>query len=187
MNLASTVLLALAMSADTFAVAVCKGAALHRPRWGEALRTGSIFGVIEALTPIAGWAVGQVAAPYVRGWDHWIAFGLLLGLGVRMVTAGLRSAPPDAFDRKPARHAFWMLALAGLATSLDAFAVGVSLAFLEAAIVMTAIAIGLATLVMVTLGVMLGRVLGGIVGRRAEVLGGLVLIGIGSYMLAPHL
>lgn len=187
MNLASTVLLALAMSADAFAVAVCKGAALYRPRWREALRTGSIFGVIEALTPVAGWAIGQMTAPYVRGWDHWIAFALLTLLGVRMMYAGLLPASSGESNDKPVRHAFWLLALAGLATSVDAFTVGISLAFLNVDIVATAVAIGLATLVMVTFGVMLGRVLGGIVGRRAEVLGGLVLIGIGSSMLASHL
>ena len=81
--------LALAMSTDAFAAAVAKGAALHRPRWGEALRTGAIFGGIEALTPIVGWALGSVAAKLVSEWDHWIAFALLAGLGLRMIWVGL--------------------------------------------------------------------------------------------------
>ena len=90
-------------------------------------------------------------------------------------------------EERPSRHSFWRLAATGLATSLDAMAVGVGLAFADVDIVRTAIAIGLATLVMVTLGVMIGRLLGAVVGKRAEVFGGLVLIGIGSLILYEHL
>src|SRR5205823_14756977 len=72
MNLFATAALALAMSTDAFAVAVGKGAALRRPHWREALRTGVIFGVIEGLTPLVGWMLGHVAARYVAAWDHWI-------------------------------------------------------------------------------------------------------------------
>jgi len=87
MNIASTLLLAFAMSTDAFAAAVGKGATLHRPRIREALRTGLIFGVIEAITPLVGWALGKAAAPYVASWDHWIAFSLLFVLGARAWSA----------------------------------------------------------------------------------------------------
>lgn len=186
MNPVSIALLALAMSTDAFAAAVGKGMALRRPHWREALRTGAIFGVIESLTPVLGWALGLAAADYVKAWDHWIAFVLLGGLGLHMVAAGLRSSAALP-DEKPARHSFWLLALTGLATSVDAMVVGVGLAFLNVPIVPVAIAIGCTTFVAVTLGVMLGRVLGAAVGRRAEVLGGLVLIGIGTAILVDHL
>ena len=185
MNAASTALLALAMSTDAFAAAVGKGAALHRPRWGEALRTGVIFGTIETITPLVGWALGLAAAKYVIAWDHWIAFALLGGLGILMVRAGL--ATPAAEQAKPQRHSFWLLAATAFGTSIDAMAVGVSLAFLDVDIAVTAAAIGLTTLVAVTAGVMLGRVLGAVAGRRAEVIGGLLLIGIGSFILFEHL
>src|ERR1700709_1229144 len=78
MNIASTLLLGFAMSTDAFAAAIGKGAALNRPRMREALKTGLIFGVIEAITPLVGCALGKAAAPYVASWDHWIAFSLLL-------------------------------------------------------------------------------------------------------------
>jgi len=185
MNTASTVLLALAMSTDAFAVAVCKGAALYKPRWREALRTGLIFGVIETLTPLLGWAVGNAAAQFVRAWDHWIAFVLLAGLGARMIHSGISTNEPDV--AKPSKHAFWILVVTGFATSIDAFAVGIGLAFIEVDIWRTAAAIGMATFGMVTLGVMLGRVLGEAAGKRAEILGGLTLIGIGIYTLISHL
>jgi len=186
MNLASTAVLALAMSTDAFAAAVIKGTALQKPRWSEALRTGGIFGVIEGLTPLIGWCLGYAAASYVKSWDHWIAFSLLSLLGLRMVLAALNSSP-EKDSEKPTRHGFWLLAITGFATSIDAMAVGVGLAFLDVSIVPVALAIGFTTFVMVTLGVMVGRVLGNIAGRWAEGLGGVLLIGIGCAILHEHL
>lgn len=186
MNFISTGLLALAMSTDAFAAAVGKGTELNQPRWREALRTGAIFGVIEMMTPLAGWALGLGAANYVKAWDHWIAFTLLSALGARMVIGGFKSDKEDKAE-KPESHSFWMLALTGFATSIDAMAVGVGLAFLDVQILPIAAAIGFATFVMVTLGVMLGRMLGSMAGKRAEILGGVVLAGIGLAILIEHL
>ncbi|MFT4190291.1 MAG: manganese efflux pump MntP family protein [Comamonas sp.] len=185
MNAVSVTLLALAMSTDAFAASVVRGAQLARPRWREALRTGAIFGVIEALTPLLGWLLGMGAAAYIQTWDHWVAFGVLVGLGLKMLYAGLRGA--EAPEARPARHSFWLLAATGLATSIDAMAVGVSLAFLNVSILSVAAAIGLVTGVMVTLGVMLGRFMGAMAGRRAESLGGLILLGMGVLILVEHL
>jgi putative Mn2+ efflux pump MntP len=185
MNIASTLLLAVAMSTDAFAAAVGKGAALHRPHLREALRTGLIFGIIEASTPLVGWALGRAAAPYVESWDHWIAFGLLTLLGLRMIRSGFGTPKPET--QKPERHSLWLLALTGFATSLDAMAVGAGLAFIDVNILSTAATIGLATMVMVTLGVMVGRFLGAVAGQRAEIGGGVILIVIGSVILAEHL
>lgn len=185
MNALSTLILAFAMSTDAFAAAVGKGAALHKPRLSEALRTGVIFGVIEAITPVIGWALGSMAARFVQDWDHWIAFGMLCILGAMMIRNGLGA---DREEAAPVgRHSFWLLAATGFATSIDAMAVGVSLAFIDNNIAVTALAIGLATMLMVTLGVMIGRLVGNVAGKRAEVLGGLALIGIGATILYEHL
>lgn len=186
MNLTSIILLALAMSTDAFAAAIGKGAALRHPRWSEALRTGLIFGTIEALTPLFGWVLGQAAAQYVTAWDHWIAFALLSGLGLRMIRAGFKADETDDLP-KPSRHSFWVLATTGFATSIDAMAVGVGLAFVDVGILPIAAAIGLTTCLMVTTGVMLGRVVGVVAGKRAEIIGGLLLIGIGTVILNDHL
>jgi len=186
MSPVAVLLLALAMSTDAFAAAVGKGTALQQPHWPEAIRTGAIFGVIEALTPIVGWALGYVAADYVEAWDHWIAFTLLCGLGLRMLWAAWHADDEDE-EEKPDRHGFWLLAVTGFATSIDAMAVGVGLAFLNVNIFPIAAAIGFTTFVMVTLGVMVGRVLGKIAGRWAEALGGVLLIGIGTTILYEHL
>ncbi len=189
MNFLSIAALAMAMSTDAFAAAIGKGTALQKPRWSEALRTGAIFGVIEAITPLIGWALGLAAVNAVKDWDHWIAFVLLGALGLHMVVGGLRKDEADGAPQqaRPARHSFARLALTGFATSIDAMAVGVGLAFIDVDILSVAAAIGFATFVMVTLGVMLGRVMGAAVGRRAEVLGGLVLVAVGAAILYEHL
>ena len=186
MNPISVVAIAFAMSTDAFAAAIAKGAALQRPSWREALRTGAIFGVIEAITPWVGWLIGSAAAKYASEWDHWIAFTLLAGLGARMIWVGFRSDQSDE-DQRPQSHSFWVLALTGFATSIDALAVGVGLAFVDVHIGWVAAAIGTATFVMVAVGVMLGRVLGAIAGKRAEILGGVLLIGIGTAIVFEHL
>lgn len=185
MNLATTAALSLAMSTDAFAAAVGKGAALHKPHLREALRTGLIFGVIEGLTPLVGWALGNVAAPYVTAWDHWIAFILLSGIGILMLKAGFSDEDGDV--KKAHSHGFWVLAVTGLATSIDAMVIGVGLAMMGADIVITAAAIGLSTFIMVTIGVMLGRVLGVVAGKRAEIVGGGILIVIGCLILYQHI
>lgn len=185
MNPISLIFLAFAMSTDAFAAAIGKGASLHKPRLSEALRTGLIFGVIEALTPLIGWAVGQAASDYVQNWDHWIAFSLLLLLGLHMIYNGVKDDHEQA--EKPNQHGFLILAVTAFATSIDALAVGVGLAFVDVNILVAALAIGLATTLMVTLGVMLGRALGTAVGKRAEIIGGVVLMLIGATILYEHL
>lgn len=186
MNFLSIGLLSLAMSTDAFAAAVSKGTALKNPKWSEALRTGAIFGVIEAITPVIGWALGMAAASYVKAWDHWIAFVLLVGLGLMMIYSAWRGAEEEE-THKPTSHSFWMLALTGFATSIDAMAVGVGLAFIEVDILTVALSIGFSTFVMVTLGVMVGRWLGNVAGKWAEIIGGVVLIGVGAVILYEHL
>jgi len=186
MNLIAILLLGLAMSTDAFAAAVGKGATMTRPRLGEALRAGAIFGVIEAITPVIGWLLGKGASRYIEAWDHWVAFGLLLGLGLHMVWNGLKSDVDEPASAAK-QHSFVGLALTGLSTSIDALAVGVGLAFVDVPIAAVAGVIGLCTFSMVTLGIMLGRMLGDVVGRRAEVVGGMILIGVGAVILYEHL
>lgn len=187
MTLLSTTLLAFSMSTDAFAAAIGKGAALEHPRFREALRTGLIFGVIEGVTPLIGWVLGYGASRHIDTWDHWVVFALLSLLGGRMILAGLASPPATSDTReRPRRHAWWLLAATAVTTSIDALTVGIGLAFMDANILVTALAIGLATTLMATLGVMLGRRLGAMIGQRAELLGGVILIGIGSAILLDH-
>jgi putative Mn2+ efflux pump MntP len=185
MNLSATILLAFGMSMDAFAVSISKGASLHKPKFSEALRTGLIFGCVEAITPLIGWGMGMLASQFVLEWNHWIAFVLLVFLGGRMLIEGWRGNE-DGEEKAPNRHGFWLLVTTAIATSLDAMAVGVGLAFLQVNIIYTALAIGCATLVMTTIGMMVGRFIGPLLGKRAEMLGGIVLIGIGVQILWSH-
>jgi putative Mn2+ efflux pump MntP len=121
----------------------------------------------------------------VSAWDHWIAFVLFLVLGMKMVHEGLSASEEE--EAKPDSHSFWLLAMTGFATSIDAMAVGVGLAFIDVNIWVVAPAIGFATFAMVTIGVMVGRGVGTVIGKRAELLGGLMLIVVGSLILYEHI
>lgn len=185
MNFLATVALSLAMSTDAFAVAVGKGATMQKPSLRQALRIGLIFGVIEALTPLIGWAIGHAASQYVEAWDHWIAFGMLVVLGLRMIWESFGVDDKDASAQQ--EQSFALLVITGIATSIDAMAVGASLAFINANIYVIAAAIGFSTFMMVTIGIMIGRAVGTAIGKRAELLGGVVLMLIGSTILYEHL
>jgi UPF0059 membrane protein smal_3977 len=182
---------------DAFAAAIAQGAAIGTPtRWGT-LRTAAVFGSVEALTPLIGWAIGSVAQRYIADWDHWIAFTLLLLLGLRMIYGALQPEPhagEQSEEGQPQRSQSGrrppsplMLVAIAFATSIDSMIVGVGLAFLEVNILLTALAIGLATTIMAAIGLRLGSFLGSAIGKCAEILGGLVLIGIGTLILAEHL
>ena len=186
MTITALIFLALAMSTDAFAAALGKGAAMSKPRFLQALRIGLLFGCIEAITPVIGWTLGSFASRWIAEWDHWVAFFLLLGLGGHMVWAGLHDDDEEEAD-SPAGQSVVALALTAVATSIDAMAVGVGLAFINVNIVHAALAIGLATTVMVTIGVLLGRLLGAAIGKRAELIGGVVLVLVGATILYQHL
>ena len=177
------VLLAFSMSSDAFAAALGKGALLQRPSFAEALRTGAIFGTVEAITPIVGWSAGRAASSYIAAFDHWIAFGLLAAIGAKMIWDSMQR--PEG-EEKPRQHAFGVLVITAIGTSIDAMAVGVTLALLDADIIVNALAIGMATFAMTTMGVLLGRFLGGRFGRFAEAAGGVGLFLIGTKVLVEH-
>ncbi|WP_339855853.1 manganese efflux pump [uncultured Nisaea sp.] len=177
-------ILAVSMSVDAFIASLGKGAASHRPSFGRALKTGAIFGTVEAITPVIGWAMGVATSQFVQAVDHWIAFGLLFAVGAHMIlqAVGPRSEEDEA---QPASH--WAIVGTAIGTSIDAMAVGVSLAFLEVNIVVIALAIGLATMVMSSTGILAGRFLSRRFGRVIETFGGLALIGLGTSILIEHL
>lgn len=175
------------MSTDAFAAALGKGATMLKPRWPEALRIGLIFGVVEALTPIIGWLLGSAASRYIKAWDHWIAFGLLSALGLHLIYKAATDDDEAESGGLTARSGLLVIALTGFATSIDAMAVGVGLAFVEVNIFAVAGVIGLCTFTMVTLGVMAGQALGALIGKRAEAAGDIVLIVVGAMILYEHL
>ena len=185
MSLVELFILAVGLSMDAFAVSICKGLSLGKISKKHMAIAGAWFGGFQALMPLIGYFLGSFFADMITKYAHWIAFVLLIFLGGRMIIEGFRGA--DDEDEEPRRrHGFWLLVTTAIATSLDAMAVGVGLAFLQVNIIATALAIGCATLIMSTLGMMVGRFIGSIIGKKAEILGGLVLIGIGVQILWTH-
>lgn len=188
MSFATLLLLAFAMSTDAFAASLCKGTNLKAPRLINALKIGLIFGITEAIAPVIGWLLGSAGEAFIEQWDHWIAFGLLSALGLHMIKA---SFEPDDDDTEPepagAKKTLAATMLTAVGTSIDALAIGVSFAFLKVNILLAAAMIGAATTLMVTIGVLLGHRLGVMVGKKAEALGGSILILVGSWILYSHL
>jgi putative Mn2+ efflux pump MntP len=178
--------LAIALAMDAFAAALGRGAA-GRGHAGvaEALRVGLTFGAAQALMPLLGWALGVAFIGVIRDIDHWIAFVLLAFIGARMVRAGLRAA--DVAAPADGRAGTWALVPAALATSIDAAAAGVTLPVLAQPVLLACAVIGAVTCALSTAGVLLGAAAGAFLGRRAEVVGGVVLIGIGAKILIEHL
>ncbi len=172
------------MSTDAFAAAVGRGAAV-RPPFATAVRNGLVFGVIEAITPIIGWGLGLIAAGLVEKIDHWIAFGLLVVVGAKMLWEAFQ--PPEADDAaKAARLGAMALVATAIGTSIDAAAVGGGLAFIGANICIIALSIGFTTFVLTTIGMLIGKAVGVRFGKWAEGIGGLALIGIGTLILLEH-
>jgi putative Mn2+ efflux pump MntP len=175
--------LAISMSIDAFAVAVGRGAAIGRPKFRETMRTGLVFGIIEAITPIIGWAAGVAASQFVQAVDHWIAFGLLGTVGIHMMYAATQKSETSG----SAQLSLPLLMATAIGTSLDAMAVGVSLAFLDVNIFVIAAAIGVATFLMSSGGMLVGRLIGERFGRIAEGVAGVALVGLGISILIEHL
>jgi manganese efflux pump family protein len=179
------VVLSLSMSTDAFAAAVARGAS-QRPNLASALKAAIVFGIIEAITPLVGWVLGYAASGYVEKIDHWIAFFLLSAVGLNMIWQAVR-ASDDASDEKPSSGGPWLLIGTALGTSIDAGAVGVGLALIDANIWIIAASIGLSTFALTAIGMMIGKAVGVRFGKIAELLGGVALIGIGGMILFEHL
>ncbi len=174
------------LAMDAFSVAVATSVNLTRLTGRHIFRFAFHFGLFQAGMPVLGWLAGRTVVHWVAAWDHWLAFGLLSLVGGKAIYDGLRDIPLDGNQpADPTRG--WSLVMLSVATSIDAFAVGLSLAWLGTSIWSTVVVIGLVTAAMTTAGMYLGRMLGARFGRRMSIVGGLVLVGIGGKILFDHL
>ena len=187
MNLLTTILLALGMSVDAFAAALARGAGSLHYTWRQTVKTALIFGIVETITPLIGWLAGSMAQKFIAEYDHWLAFGLLLALGLKMIWGALHDDEAAAADKNRTDTTLLLTVITAIATRIDSMVVGVGLAFLDANIWLTALAIGISTTIMAAIGLRLGRLLGQKIGSRAEMAGGVVLISIGTFILLEHL
>ncbi|MBM4318475.1 MAG: manganese efflux pump [Deltaproteobacteria bacterium] len=177
---------AIALAMDAFAVAIAAGITLDPLTWRHVLRLAFHFGLFQALMPVLGWAAGAAVHRYLAHFDHWLAFGLLAFVGGRMLH-GARGKKEEHEHKAADPTAGWELVLLSVATSIDALAVGLSLALLGSDILRPALVIGVVAAAFTALGMLLGRRIGSLWGKRVEALGGLVLIAIGVKIVAEHL
>ena len=177
------VLTALAVSTDAVAVSISSGIARGRATWGESFRMGAAFGLFQAVMPAIGYAGGALFRDAIEAYDHWIAFALLLAVGGHMIAEALGE------EERPPRNPFsWRsLAVLGFATSIDALAVGLTLALVEVPFAISVAVIGLTTFVLCVPAVHAGTRLGSRFAHRAELAGGLILVAIGARILVEHL
>ena len=181
------VLIGVGLSMDAFAVALCKGLGMRRINYAHAAVIALFFGVFQAVMPLIGWVLGTQFARYITSVDHWIAFALLGYIGGKMIWDALHEAPETAPCAGEGRLDLKELLMLAVATSIDALAVGISLAILRANIWVCSSWIGIITFTLSALGVRLGKKLGDKFQRSAGLLGGLVLICIGIKILVEHL
>jgi ZIP family zinc transporter len=184
MPLISILLIALGLAMDAFAVSITSGITIKNLRARHALLVGAAFGIFQAVMPVLGWLLGQWAYRFISTVDYWIAFGLLLFVGGHMIITALQ--PDEEEGKKNPLHLPTLLTLA-VATSIDAFAIGISLSMLRISIFMPVLIIGLVTFGLSFAGVYFGRLFGHLNEKKMEVAGGLVLIGLGAKMLIEHL
>lgn len=180
-----------ALAMDAFAVSVSAGICVADLRFKHALRTAFAFGLFQFAMPLLGYALGSGFAAYIRGWDHWLAFGLLALVGAKMIKESFEirdeaSCSEDDLRKKNVLDPRTLLVLA-VATSIDALAVGVSYSVIGAPIWLAAGIIGVVTFALCLVGCEFGKRIGARFERWAEVAGGLALIGIGAKILIEHL
>ena len=176
-------ILAVALAMDSVAVSIAIGSKYRDLLFNRTLFISGVFGFFKGAMPLAGYLIGISFAEYVQAFDHWIAFFLLSGLGIKM----LYEAYKNEFDEEVADLSTKTLITMGIATSIDAMAIGVTFAFLQSDILSASALIALVTFVLCIIAVFIGKKLGSLLESKAEILGGLILIGIGTKILLEHL
>jgi putative Mn2+ efflux pump MntP len=178
-----TLLIAFSLAMDAFSVSITHGLANQSVKLTTALTLGVSFGSFQAIMPILGWLAGVSIIDVISAFDHWIAFGLLCVVGGRMIY----EATKKGSDRLITSLSIGTLLLLSVATSIDALAVGMSLSFLNVAILTPSLVIGVVTFSLSCVGVYLGNRFGRFLGNKVEVLGGILLLAIGLRVLIEHM
>jgi putative Mn2+ efflux pump MntP len=176
-------ILAVALAMDSVTVSIAIGSKYKDLLVSKALFAAGVFGFFQGAMPIAGYFIGISFAQYVQAFDHWIAFILLVGLGGKM----LYEAYQNEFDDEVTDLSNKTLITLGIATSIDAMAIGVTFAFLQTDIYTAAWVIALVTFVLCIIAVYIGKKLGSLLESKAEMLGGVILIALGCKILIDHL
>jgi manganese efflux pump family protein len=182
MHILTIILIAIGLSFDTFAVSISSGVILPRITFREGIRIAVVLALFQALMPLIGWSAGKGIVSYAKDFDHWIAFILLTGLGAKMI---YESFGKDEEKRVNPLDLKVRISMA-IATSIDALIVGFSFAFLEYRILLSTFVIGSVTFIVSMLGLLFGKKVGARLGKQMEIIGGIILIGIGIKILIEH-
>lgn len=183
MGFLEIILVSVALAMDAFAVAICKGLAMSKMNWKKAIMIGLYFGIFQALMPIIGYFLGIRFETIVTSIDHWITFILLTIIGGKMIKDAFESTCQNC-DDDTSPKAMLMLAIA---TSIDALAVGIMFAFLNVNLIIATGLIGVITFVLAIFGVKIGNIFGDKYEKKAELVGGCILILMGIKILLEHL
>ena len=181
----SVLLIAIGLSADCFTVAIGGSISNRTVSAISVLRISIAFGLFQALMLVLGWLLGQTIAELIAAYDHWIAFVLLSIVGGRMIWQSF-GKKNDNSDNPDISKGFLLLILS-VATSIDALAVGLTFAVIEINILPASLIIGIVAFISTALGYSLGKKIGPLIGKRAEAIGGIILIGIGIKILLSHI
>lgn len=181
----SILLIAIGLSADCFAVALSSSISRRTLSSLQILRVALSFGIFQAVMPVLGWLAGNTIVEFISDYDHWLAFGLLGFVGGRMVWESFHSRDGKSTDRDVTKGL--MLLTLSIATSIDALAVGLSFAFLEVNIVVATVTIGITAFLVTIIGLIIGKKVGSLAGKRTECVGGVILIVIGLRILLEHM
>lgn len=180
-------LIGVGLSMDAFAVSVCKGLAMKKVNKKQAVIIGLYFGGFQGLMPLIGWFLGVSFQKYITSVDHWIAFGLLVFIGGKMILEAIRDTDVQEIKEKDPPLDHKEMFVLAVATSIDALAVGITFAFLDTPIVEAVIIIGCTTFLLSILGVVVGNFFGTRYKKKAEIAGGIILVLIGFKILLEHL
>ncbi len=184
MNIFTALLLAFGLSMDAFAVAVANGSATKKIYLTDALKMSLFFGLFQGVMPVIGWAIGVNFIDVISAWDHWIAFSLLGIIGGKMIYDDLKSGEDEGVDEHSI--SIYQLLLLALATSIDALVIGFSLIVLNS-ILFPVLTIGIVTFALSLAGVYLGHRYKHFGHNKTRIIGGIILIGIGTKILIEHL
>lgn len=185
MSTIEIILVGVSLAMDAFAVSTCKGLSMPKINYKHALIIALFFGVFQAVMPLIGWLLGSAFEKYITTFDHWIAFGLLLILGIKALVDAIRDKDDDKNEEY--KLDFKELTVLAIATSIDALAVGVTFAFLQVSLALSVSLIGVITFVLCLIGVMIGNKFGSKWKKPASIAGGVVLILMGVKILLEHL
>jgi len=178
------ILIAIGLSMDSFAVSITNGLTIQGLNVKRVLTISFSLAFFQAIMPLIGWFVGIGVESYIKDFDHWVAFVLLAFIGIKMIYEGFSDDEEKCSDTE-----LKILTLLGqsVATSIDAFAVGISFAILKLEIITPVFIIGFVTFIISLFGLQLGKILGRKLGHSVEIFGGIVLLGIGIKILIEHL